>query len=83
MPVSASQASLIPYWEEGSLALASAGEGCMGMATPTLAGMDQAPLAWDMAILTMAWATSHPMGIHINIREFHYCQDELRVAKAS
>ena len=53
------------------------------MGIPTLAGTEWALLTWDMVIRSMARATSHPMGIHIDIHELHSCQDELRVAKTS
>ena len=79
MPVLAGRASLTLYLGEDGLA--SVGESHTG--TGTLAGMEHLSLIWDMVIHTMAEATSHPMGIHIDIHELHSCQDELRVAKTS
>ena len=73
MPVLASQASLIHYREEGGLV--SVGEGDTD--TPMLGGMEPEPLIWDMVIHTTAEAIPHPTGIHMDIHELHYCQDEL------
>ena len=81
MLVLPNRASLTPYLEEDGLVLASVGEGHMDIRT--LAGMEPVLLTWDMVIHTMAWATSHPMGIHIDIHELHSCQDELEVTKTS
>jgi len=81
VPALASQASLTPHREEGGLALASVGAGRMDMDTPMLAGIEPAPLIWDMVIHTMAWATSHPMGIHIGIHEVDSSTGKVELAE--
>ena len=81
MPALADRASPAPYRGEDALASASAGEGHMDTDTLTLAGMEPAPLTWDMVIHIMAQAMLHPMGIHIDIHEVHSLMGKVEIAE--
>ena len=71
MLVLASQALLIPYHEEGTLALASVGEGHTD--TCILAGMGYPPLMQDIAIHTGAGVMLYSTGIRIGILKGTLC----------
>ena len=68
--VLASQALLIPYHEEGTLALASVGEGHTD--TCILGDMESLPLTRDIATHTGAGVMLHSTGIRIGIYKVHW-----------